>query len=132
MLMALRHLILAHAGASRPTQAEAMAGAARRMEAYRELIEADLAGRFDLARFAAAGSVTRFQVIRDFRRVTGFTPGAFVRDRRLRSAARLIQAGERLADAAISAGFADQSHLSRAFKLAHGVTPGSMRQAFVD
>ena len=34
-----------------------------------------------------------------------------------------------LANAALSAGSADQSHFSRAFKLSHGFTPTILRQA---
>jgi AraC-like DNA-binding protein len=93
------------------------------------MVEDDPSGSFALARFARATGVTRFQVIRDFKQVTGFTPSAFVRDRRVQSASRLILEGETLANAAMSAGFADQSHLSRAFKLSHGFTPGMLRQA---
>lgn len=130
MLLALRRLIIGHADASRPARARTHAGSTRRVALYQQMIEADLADGFELARFAGASGVTRFQVIRDFKQITGFTPAAFVRDRRVRFAGRLIRDGETLANAAISAGFADQSHLSRAFKVAHGFTPGTLRQAF--
>jgi AraC-like DNA-binding protein len=79
---------------------------------------------------AGLAGVTRFQVIRDFRRVTGLTPGAFVRNRRLRLASRLIEQGATLVDAALAAGFADQSHLSRSFRNTHGITPTMFRRAF--
>ncbi len=97
----------------------------------RELVASDPGSRHDLARLAAATGVGRFQVIRDFREVTGLTPTAFIRDHRVRLAERLIRAGETLAGAALAAGFADQSHLSRAFKRAHGFTPGSLARAAV-
>ena len=130
MLLALRRLVLRHADARRAVQTvRDPAGSARRVAVYRDMIEGDLTSHFELARLARATSVTRFQVIRDFKQVTGFTPTAYVRDRRLRSAVRLIQRGEALADAAASAGFSDQSHLSRAFKLSHGFPPGVLRRA---
>jgi AraC-like DNA-binding protein len=44
--------------------------------------------------------------------------------RRLQRARLMIGAGGTLADIAIATGFADQSHLSRHFKKAFGVTPG--------
>ena len=131
MLLALRHLIVGYADGRRTARTRTHAGSVRRMAVYREMIESDPAGRFELARFAGTTGVTRFQVIRDFKQVTGFTPAAFVRDRRVQLASRLIQHGDTLASAAMSAGFADQSHLSRAFKLSHGFTPGMLRQAFV-
>lgn len=128
MLLALRRLIVRHADGSRPALARTGAGSARRVAVYRALIEADVAAAFELGQFAAATGVTRFQVIRDFKQVTGFTPSAFVRNRRVQVAKGLIEDGAALADAAIDAGFADQSHLTRAFKLSHGFTPGVMRR----
>ena len=131
MLMALRRLILAHADGRPATQPKAPDGAARRVALCSELVASDPGSRHDLARLAAATGVGRFQVIRDFREVTGLTPTAFIRDHRVRLAERLIRAGETLAGAALAAGFADQSHLSRAFKRAHGFTPGGLARAAV-
>lgn len=75
----------------------------------------------DLAREAGMG---RFQLLRGFVKATGLTPHAYLVQRRVALARRLI--GERLslAEAAVAAGFADQSHMTRAFVRAHGVTPG--------
>jgi AraC-like DNA-binding protein len=36
---------------------------------------------------------------------------------------RLVKSGVSLAEAALDAGFADQSHMSRQFKRAYGLTP---------
>ena len=119
MLTALRQLVLRHAGP---------AGSRRRLSLYQQVIEDNLAGPLDLQRLADAAQVTRFQVIRDFRKVAGLTPAAFIRDRKLRRASRLIEQGAALADAAFAAGFADQSHLSRSFRAAHGITPGMFRR----
>ena len=47
----------------------------------------------------------------------------------MRRANVLIQSGSDLADAAFAAGFSDQSHLSRTFRAAHGMTPGMFRRA---
>lgn len=128
MLLALRRLIVRHADGSQPARARTGSGSMRRIAVYRDMIESDIAGSFELERFALATGVTRFQVIRDFKQATGFTPSAFVRNRRVQVARRLIEDGETLADAALEAGFADQSHLTRAFKLSHGFTPGVMRR----
>ncbi len=129
MLLALRRLIVGHADDSRTAPAPTYAGSPYRVALYRHMIETDPAAHFALAQFALASGVTRFQVIRDFKQVTGLTPAAFLRDRRVRFAGLLIRNGETLANAAIGAGFADQSHLSRAFKASHGFTPGALRQA---
>ena len=129
MLLSLRDLIICHADGDHAGAACTVTGSARRVATYRSMIEADIAAAWDLHRLAHATGVTRFQVIRDFKQVTGLTPSAFIRDHRVRLAGDLIRQGDSLANAAQTAGFADQSHFSRAFKLSHGVTPGSLRRA---
>jgi AraC-like DNA-binding protein len=129
MLQALRALILRHAAAAPRREAVERGGSRRRVALYAELVEDALAEDIRLDRLAAAAGVTRFQVIRDMRRELGLTPGAFIRTHRLRRAARLIAAGEGLAAAANAAGFADQSHLTRAFRTVHGVTPRAWQRA---
>jgi AraC-like DNA-binding protein len=106
-------------------------GASRRLVLYDALIADDLAASFPLSRLADVGGVSRFQVIRDFKRMTGMTPGEYVRDRRVRRACDLIGAGLPLVAIASDAGFADQSHLTRAFKTVKGVTPAAYRRAIV-
>jgi AraC-like DNA-binding protein len=133
MLAALRLLLLRHAGAAGPGREHIPSqGARRRVAAYADLIDSKLAdGAVTLASLAEAVGVTRFQVVRDVKRETGLTPGTFVRILRLRRAARLIEDGEALADAAAAAGFADQSHLTRAFRAVHGFTPRTFQRSWV-
>jgi AraC-like DNA-binding protein len=130
MLLALRWLIVRHADQDRGSEAIEPSGTKRRFSTYVDAIDAEPGGVVDLQLLAGLAGVTRFQVIRDFRRVTGLTPGAFVRNRRLRLASRLIEQGATLVDAALAAGFADQSHLSRSFRNTHGITPTMFRRAF--
>jgi AraC-like DNA-binding protein len=77
-----------------------------------------------LADLAAAAGLSRFQVLRGFVRETGMTPHAYQMQRRVDLAMRLIRRGLRLADVAADSGFADQSHMTRAFSARYGVTPG--------
>jgi AraC-like DNA-binding protein len=67
----------------------------------------------------------RFRLLRDFARTTGLTPHAYLLQRRTELARRLIAAGTPLAEAAIAAGFADQSHMTRNFTRRYGYTPGA-------
>ncbi len=129
MLTALRQLILRHADRQTRPEAVERSGARRRVVLYREIVEAGLCSDLDLRHLADAAGVTRFQVIRDFRKVVGLTPAAFIRDRRLRRAVSLIEGGAGLAEAALGAGFADQSHLSRVFRVTQGFTPGMLKRA---
>nr|WP_281423864.1 helix-turn-helix transcriptional regulator [Mesorhizobium silamurunense] len=69
------------------------------------------------------------QVIRDFHRAAGMTPGQYLRDRRIRAASTLIKTDMPLAEIAAATGFADQSHLTRVFKTIKGLSPGAWRAA---
>jgi AraC-like DNA-binding protein len=128
LLVALRHLILRHTDrVPRPEQVDD-SGSRRRLPLYEEVIERNLASDLDLRRLGEAAGVTRFQVIRDFKKAAGVTPSAFIRDRRLRRAGLLIEQGAPLALAAVEAGFADQSHLTRTFRAMLGITPGMLQR----
>ncbi|MER9629473.1 MULTISPECIES: AraC family transcriptional regulator [unclassified Mesorhizobium] len=129
LLVALRRLIVRHGDSSGQAEEIESSGSQRRFSLYRDLVESELGSQVDLKRLAGAAGVTRFQVIRDFNKVIGLTPAAYIRDRRLRRASALIEQGFGLADAAITAGFADQSHFSRTFRAMHGMTPGMFRRA---
>jgi AraC family transcriptional regulator len=63
-----------------------------------------------------------------FRRATGKTIGDYVRDLRVQFVLRELSAGEApIADLALAAGYFDQSHCTREFKRATGLTPAGYR-----
>jgi AraC-like DNA-binding protein len=69
--------------------------------------------------------LSRFELARQFRRCLGTSPHRYASMRRLERAKRAIGSGAALAEAAAATGFADQSHMSRQFKQAYGVSPGA-------
>lgn len=89
----------------------------------RARIDDDPCNPVTLAALAAEAGLSRFQFLRGFARDTGLPPHAYLIQRRLSLARRLIAQGIALADVAAGAGFADQSHMTRAFVRAFGVTP---------
>ncbi len=66
----------------------------------------------------------RFTLARHFRLAYGTAPDRYRTMRRLALARTAIENGTPLAEAAARTGFADQSHLTRQFKRAFGLTPG--------
>jgi len=80
-----------------------------------------------LGELARLCGTTKFGFLRAFTRATGLTPHAYIVQRRLQRAKRLIEAGEPIAAAAAASGFADQSHLTRTFVRSYGYTPGYLR-----
>lgn len=129
MLMVLRELASRFGDGNGRARPHDRSEAIRRFRLYRDLIEADLAATFDLARLAAAAGVNRFQVIRDFKRTAAMTPGQYLRDRRIRAAVGLMGTDMPPAGIAAEVGFADQSHLTRLFKATKGLPPGAYRAA---
>jgi len=70
----------------------------------------------------------RFTLFRQFRCVFGTSPHRYLIMRRLDKVKAELAAGTSLAAAAASSGFADQSHMSRHFKRAVGMSPGHWRR----
>ena len=71
----------------------------------------------------------RFALARHFRAGLGTSPYRYQVMRRLDRARRLLQNGASLAEAAVTSGFADQSHMTRQFKKAYGISPGRWQRA---
>lgn len=78
---------------------------------------------------AAEAGLSPWQLLRAFRRLTGLPPHAYRLQRQLHAARGHIAAGLPLAEAAAAAGFADQSHMTRHFGRAFGLTPGALAAA---
>lgn len=119
MLVVQRH------GARTPAVETASAPVAR----ARQRIDEAPGAPVTLADLSAEAGVSRFQLLRGFARELGVTPYAYLMQRRVRLARGLIAGGCSLAEAALAAGFSDQSHMSRAFVRQLGVTPARYRAA---
>lgn len=119
-----------HTTARAPGQGrELLAGVSPSIRRARARIDDDPCNAATLAELAAEAGLSRFQFLREFARDTGLPPHAYLIQRRLALAHRLIAHGAALADAAAGAGFADQSHMTRAFVRAFGVTPAQYAAA---
>jgi AraC-like DNA-binding protein len=97
--------------------------AAARVSLYIDLLRANAASPLSLALLAKHAGVGRYQVIRDFRQVLRMSPGDYLRYVRLANARQMLRSGATLTEAAINAGYSDQSHFSRVFKRVFGYTP---------
>jgi AraC-like DNA-binding protein len=93
----------------------------------REYLDAHHAEVIDLSTLSGVAGVTRYHLVRLFRREVGLTPHAYLTDRRIHAARKMLAAGTGPAEVAAACGFFDQSHLTRAFKARAGVGPGAYR-----
>ena len=89
----------------------------------RNRIDAEPAALLTLVELANDVGLSRYQLLRAFARDLGLTPHAYIIQRRIELARRLIRGGRALAKVAVAAGFCDQSHMTRCFVRHFGVTP---------
>jgi AraC-like DNA-binding protein len=81
-------------------------------------------GAVTSAGLEAVTGMTRYALARHFRACLGTSPYRYLVMRRLGRARALIRSGAPLADTALRCGFSDQSHMTRQFKQAYGLSPG--------
>lgn len=94
----------------------------------RQQVEDRFDAPFSVAAIAASVGVHPSHLAREFKRHYGTSIGAYVRRLRLEWATgRLAASDDSLSSIAFAAGFANQSHFTRAFKSHTGLTPGGYR-----
>lgn len=95
-----------------------------------ELLHARFADPLRTGEIAKEVAVHPAHLARAFRGCFGVSMGAYVRRLRLEwAAAQLVNSERSLVGLALAAGFADQSHFTRAFKRYSGLTPSAYRRA---
>ncbi|CAE6762288.1 AraC family transcriptional regulator [Paraburkholderia haematera] len=126
MLALLGYLIRTHATTPAPSRlTHSLSPIAR----ARARIDDDPSSPLTLAELAADTGMSRFQLLRGFAHEMGLPPHAYRMQRRVMLARQLIARGATLADAAAASGFADQSHMTRAFVRLLGITPANYASA---
>ncbi len=68
-------------------------------------------------------SIDKFALVRMFNKAFGLPPIAWQRTKRMEAARRLLKSGVSAAETAYRTGFSDQSHLTRWFGRAYGISP---------
>ena len=94
------------------------------VRAARKYMEVHFGENISIAKLAGLVSWSPYHFARVFGRQTSFPPHAYLEGVRIRKARELLDGGHTLASAALSAGFADQSHMTHRFKRFLGITPG--------
>lgn len=88
--------------------------------------------QISLDQLGAVAGLSKYHLLRAFTRETGITPYSYLETIRIDRAKTLLKQGVTPAEAALSAGFSDQSHFTNAFKRFIGLTPGQYRRVFAE
>ena len=86
---------------------------------------------FDLKAVCDHCHVSKFHLIRQFRRCFGLTPHQYFDNLRIGKIRQGLLSGEHLSDLAYCLGFADQSHMCRTFKKYMAVTPLQFKKSYL-
>lgn len=105
-----------------PAQAPRLARRARAM------MDDGFGTELDMQMIADELGTDRFRLSRSFKIAYGLAPHAYLIQRRLSHARRMLACGAMPATVAAATGFADQSHLGRWFRRAYGMTPAAYRR----
>jgi AraC family transcriptional regulator len=98
-------------------------------QAYEAVMDLATDAHVRIADVAAAIGVHPVHLARVFRQAWGCSPGDLLRWRRVEQASGLLRRPELgMAEVALSVGFADQSHMTRAFQARYGMTPTKFRR----
>ncbi len=95
----------------------------RAAECAREFIHSTLDSTVTLDELAQHSGRDRWSLSRDFRLLFGTSPYRYVTMRRLDLVRSMLMQGQSLLDAALAAGFVDQSHMTRHFSKTYGMSP---------
>lgn len=91
-------------------------------------INENLSAQLSVEQLAERVFLSKFYFMRLFKAETGQTVHAYIRQKRLLNAARLIRGGQTAAEAAAESGFADYSVFHRAFRENFGISPGELKK----
>ena len=113
-------------GSTAPDRAEATRDP--KIAAVLSYINENLGRELSVDELAEQAYLSRYHFMRLFKAQTGSTVHAYVRQKRLLYAARLIREGESAARAAAESGFSDYSAFHRAFRECFGISPGQLKK----
>ena len=91
----------------------------------RDFINENWQSNLSLKQLEEITNCSKFKLIRSFNTLYGLTPHQYVLMTKIRHSKAYLAKGMSLTETALSCGFYDQSHFSRNFKRAFGISPAN-------
>ncbi len=88
----------------------------------------DLSAPPNLDQLARQESISAAHLVRSFHQAVGMPPLAWLMQRRMHHARELLRQGMSITQVALSVGFADQAHFTKAFTRFNAMTPGRFQR----
>lgn len=104
----------------------------REIGAACDYMEEHFSEHIRLEQLCRAAGLSKSALLRAFAREKGVTPYRYLENIRIGRAKRLLEQGHSPAQAAVSAGFFDQSHFTNYFSRFIGMPPGMYREMFLE
>ncbi|MEO1146384.1 MAG: AraC family transcriptional regulator [Cyanobacteria bacterium J06638_22] len=117
----LSTLILRHAD-SRPL-VQSVSGDPRMVQCVRDYLSAHFQRNISLTELSSLTNLSKFHLCRSFQEAVGLPPHAYLNLIRVHQAKRRLKLGIPIAQVAVDVGFYDQTHFTKRFKAALGITP---------
>ena len=127
-LFGLLHAVLTHCSDTKPPEMK-LGKEHKAVSLVKEVLHAHPEQEHRLDDLARHTGFNKFYVAEVFTRDVGVTLGTYQTCLQVNKAKDLLAQGTPLAQVALEAGFADQSHLTRRFKTYTKVTPGAFQRA---
>ena len=89
----------------------------------REFLHENLSEKVSLEELSQATGLSRYHLLRVFRKTTGLPPHSYHLQLRIEHAKRLLRSKISFAETALQSGFSDQSHFTNTFRRYTGATP---------
>ncbi len=101
----------------------------KEVESARNLLAGAPENPFPVEELSRQVFVSRFYLIREFKKRFGLTPHQYQMQTRIRKAQHLLLEGRSITEVALITGFCDQSHFDRWFRKMLGITPSEYMEA---
>lgn len=95
-----------------------------KVDSIMKYINSNLSSPLTLDELSSRFYISKYHLLREFKKYTGYTIHQYIQQKRLIMAKSLLKEGVRVTEVCEHCGFGDYSNFIRAFKKAYGISPG--------